>query len=98
MAIVAVRFDPTVVKVRAVAIDGGGATLTQSTDAAGVCLISISNLGGITGPKTMVYIDVEGIAPGEAGLIFDKDSSHLVAVDARDLGVEVTPARATVKQ
>ena len=98
MAIVALRFDPKVVKVRAIGIDGSGATLTQSTDASGVCLISISNLNGMTGPGTMVYIDVEGIAPGDAELLFDKTSTHLVAVDARDLGVEVTPARATVKQ
>ena len=98
MAIVTLRFDPKIVKVRAIGIDGGGATLTQSTDASGVCLISISNLNGMTGPGTLVYIDVEGIAPGEAGLLFDKDSSHLVAVDARDMGIEVTPARATVKQ
>jgi hypothetical protein len=98
MAIVALRFDPKVVKVRAIGLDGSGAMLTQSTDASGVCLISISNLSNMTGPGTLIYIDVEGIGPGDAGLLFDKESSHLVAIDARDLGVEVTPARATVKQ
>jgi general secretion pathway protein D len=98
MAIVALRFDPKVVKVRAIGIDGGGATITQSNDASGVCLISISNLGGTLSSGTLIYLDVEGVTPGDAGLLFDKDSSHLVAIDARDLGVEVTPARATVKQ
>ena len=98
MAIVALRFDPKVVKVRAIGLDGSGAMLTQSTDASGVCLISISNLSNMTGPGTLIYIDVEGIGPGDAGLLFDKESSHLVAIDARDLGVEVTLARATVKQ
>ncbi|MGH9872123.1 MAG: secretin N-terminal domain-containing protein [Pyrinomonadaceae bacterium] len=98
MAIIALRFDPKVVKVKAIGIDGGGATLTQSTDAAGVCLISISNLSSMTTPGTLIYIDVEGIALGDAALLFDKESSHLIAIDARDLGVEVTPARATVKQ
>jgi hypothetical protein len=98
MAIVALRFDPKVVKVRAIGLDGSSAMLTQSTDASGVCLISISNLSNMTGPGTLIYIDVEGIGLGDAGLLFDKDSSHLVAIDARDLGVEVTPARATVKQ
>jgi hypothetical protein len=98
MAIVALRFDPKVVKVRAVGTDGGSATLTQTTDASGVCLLSISNLSGMTGPGTLIYIDVEGIAPGDAALLFDKNSSHLVANDARDLAVEVAPARATVKQ
>jgi general secretion pathway protein D len=98
MAIVALRFDPKVVKVRAVSAGDGGARFTQSTDAAGVCLISISSLSGMTGPGTLLYIDVEGIGIGDAGLVFDKDSMHLLALDARDLAVEVTAARATVKQ
>jgi general secretion pathway protein D len=98
MAIVALRFDPKVVKVKAIALDGSKAMLTQSTDASGVCLISISNLSSTVAPGTLIYIDVEGVAIGDAGLLFDKDSSHLIAIDARDLVVEVTPARATVKQ
>jgi general secretion pathway protein D len=98
LAIVALRFDPKVVKVKAVGLDGSAAIFSQSTDPSGVCLISISNLSGMTGPGTLIYVDVEGVGPGDAGLLLDKDSSHLVATDARDLGVEVTPARATVKQ
>ena len=98
MAIVALRFDPKVVKVRAVSAGDGGASFTQSTDAAGVCLISISSLSGMTGPGTLLFVDVEGIGIGDAGLVFDKDSMHLLALDARDLAVEVTAARATVKQ
>jgi hypothetical protein len=98
MAIVALRFDPKVVKVRAIGLDGSSAMLTQSTDASGVCLISISNLSSRMAPGTLIYIDVEGVGVGDAGLLFDKDSSHLIAIDARDLGVEVMPVRATVKQ
>jgi hypothetical protein len=103
LAIVALRFDPKVVRVRAVTItDGSGAapSFTQSTDTTGVCLISISNLNGVAPmkPATLLFIDVEGVAPGEAGLLLDKDSMHLVGTDARDLSVEVTTARATVKQ
>jgi general secretion pathway protein D len=103
LAIVALRFDPKVVKVTAIsAADGNGAapSFTQSTDASGVCLISFSNLkdAGLVKPTTLVFIDVEGIAPGDAGLLLDKDSMHLVGVDARDLLVDVTTARATVKQ
>jgi general secretion pathway protein D len=97
MAIVALRFDPKIVKVRAIGVDGSSANLTQSADGLGVCLISISNLSGIKSPGTLIYIDVEGIAPGDAQLLFDTESSHLVAIDARQLGVEATPARATVK-
>jgi hypothetical protein len=98
LAIVALRFDPKIVKVRAVGVDGSSVSFTQSTDASGVCLISVSNLGGMTGPGTLIYIDVEGVGLGDAGLLLDQRSSHLVATDARDLGVEVTPVRATVKQ
>jgi hypothetical protein len=41
---------------------------------------------------------VEGVGRGNAGLLLDKDSINLVAADARNLAVEVVPARATVKQ
>jgi hypothetical protein len=101
LGIVALRFDPKVVKVRAVSSgDGGsgGASFTQTTDASGVCLISITNLSGMTGPGTLLFIDVEGIGAGDAGLLFDKDSMHLVATDARDVAVKVVPVQATVKQ
>jgi hypothetical protein len=97
MAIVALRFDPKVVKVKAIGLEGSSAVLNQSTDPSGVCLISISNLSKMA-PGTLIYIDVEGVGVGDAGLLFDKDSSHLIAIDARDLGVEVLPVRATVKQ
>jgi len=99
LAIVALRFDPKVVKVRTISSgEGGGASFTQSTDAAGVCLISISNLGGMTGPGMLLFIDVEGIGIGDAGLLLDKQSMHLVTTDARDVAVEVVPVRAIVKQ
>ena len=96
LAIMVLRFDPRVVKVRAVGVDGGGASFTQSTNAPGVCLISISS--GMTVLGTLLYIDVEGVGLGDGGLMLDRDSTHLVATDARDLGVDVTQARATVKQ
>lgn len=101
LAIIALRFDPKVVKVRAVSeagANGVGVSFTQSIDPSGVCLISLSNLSSITGSKTLLFVDVEGIGPGDTGLLLDKASTHLVATDARDLGVELLPVRATVKQ
>jgi general secretion pathway protein D len=101
LAIIALRFDSKVVKVRAVAPDGtnaSGVSFTQSNDASGVCLISISNLGALKGLGTLLFIDVEGIGAGDAGLLLDKASTHLVATDALDLAVDLTPIRATVKQ
>jgi hypothetical protein len=76
----------------------GGANFTQSTDTPGICLISITSLNGMTGPGTLLFIDVEGIGLGDAGLLLDKGSMHFVATDAKDLTVEAVPARATVKQ
>ncbi len=97
-AILAFRFDPKVVKVKAVSDASTGLNLTQSIDASGVCLISVANLNGMTGPGTLLYLDVEGVGAGEAGLSIEQKSSHLMAVDASELGIEVTPVRATVKQ
>jgi hypothetical protein len=98
MAMVALRFDPKVVRVRAVSAGDGGASFTQSTDASGVCLISLANLSGMTGPGTLLFIDVEGIGVGDAALVLDREAMHLVATDARELAVEGLPAHAIVKQ
>ncbi|HEX9425306.1 MAG TPA: secretin N-terminal domain-containing protein [Pyrinomonadaceae bacterium] len=110
LAVIALRFDPRVVKVQVVSAgslldskDGKstGASFSQSLDASGVCLISVSNLNGgasMRGTGTLLFIDVEGVGLGNAGLLLDKDSINLVPADARNLAVEVVPARATVKQ
>jgi len=100
LAIVALRFDPKVVKVRAVSerpANGAGVSFTESADPSGVYLLSFSNLNNLMASKTLLFIDVEGIGPGDAGLLLDKASTHLVATDARNLGIELVPIRATVK-
>src|ERR1051325_8226627 len=109
LALLALRFDPKVVKVNAVSgggllgsqSDGMAPTFTQSVDATGGCLISISALNSkvaIKGSGTLFFVDVEAIAEGNAGLAFDKDTLHLVATDARDITAQVTQGSATVKQ
>jgi general secretion pathway protein D len=100
LAIITLRFDPKVVKVRAIsAVDGGGApSFTQSTDASGVCLISLASLSGMTGPGTLLFIDVEGIGLGDARLVLDNGSMHLAATDAQNVMVKVLPVSVTVKQ
>ena len=101
LAMVALRFDPSVVKVQAVSAEGGSGapTFNQSTDAPGVCLISISGLGSVTAQGSiLLYVDVMGVGPGDAALLLDKDAMHLVGTDARNVAVEVTPVRAIVKQ
>ena len=111
LATLALRFDPKIVKVRTVSagtllarVKEGkepGVSLTQSINETGICLVSISNLNSVAsikGEGVLLFIEVEALAPGDAGIIFDKDAMHFVATDARDVGVEVSPVRATVKQ
>lgn len=110
MAMVALRFDPKVVRVTGVTAGtmlGGGAgkgtipSLTQSIDPTGVCLISISSLNGaaaMQGAGTLVFIDVEAVGVGDAAFAFESGAMHLVATDARDVAIEALPARAVVKQ
>lgn len=107
LALLALRFDPKVVKVHAltagnVVTPADGAPLfTPSIDASGVCLISISSLNGkasFGGSGPLMFIDVEAIAAGNASFVFDKERLHLVATDARDVVYEVVQGTATVKQ
>jgi general secretion pathway protein D len=108
LVLVALRFDPKVVKVHAVTAGTlvGTATdaaplFTPSIDASGVCLISISSLNGkmsFGGSGPLIFIDVEAIGAGNAALVFDKERLHLVATDAKDVVSEVIQGTATVKQ
>lgn len=114
MAVLALRFDPKVVKVNSVSAGkllsgvnaqgvatGALPSVTQSVDPAGVCLISISSLNGaaaMLGEGTLVFIEIEGVGAGDAALVFEKGAMHLVATDAREVVLETIPARAIVKQ
>lgn len=108
---VAFRFDPKVLKVRTVSVgtlmarvksgSEPSASITQSIDPAGICLVSISNLNGVAsikGEGVLLFIEVEALAPGDAGITFEKAAMHFVGTDARDVVVEVSPVRAMVKQ
>jgi hypothetical protein len=107
LVMLALRFDPKIVKINTVtpgdllaAQPDAAPSITQSVDA-GVCLISISALNGkaaIKGSGALVFIEVEAIDSGDAAFVFDKDSLHLVATDARDIALEVAQGRAIVKQ
>lgn len=106
LALLALRFDPKVVKVNALTAGTllgpaeGSPLFTPSIDATGVCLISISSLNGkasFGGSGPLLFIDVEAIGAGNAALVFDKERLHLVATDARDVVSEVTQGTATVK-
>ncbi len=108
LALLALRFDPKVVKVHAVTagtLVGSPAdaapVFTPSIDASGVCLISISSMNGkmsFGGSGPLIFIDVEALAVGNASLVFDKERLHLVATDAKDVVSEILQGTATVKQ
>ena len=108
LALLALRFDPKVVKVHALTAGTliGTSTdaapiFTPSIDAGGVCLISISSLNGkisFGGSGPLLFIDIEAIGAGDASLVFDKERMHLVAADAKDVVSEILQGTATVKQ
>jgi len=108
LALLALRFDPKVVKVHAVTAGSllgtpadAAPLFTPSIDVSGVCLISISSLNGkmsFGGSGPLIFIDVEAIGAGNASLVFDKERLHLVATDAKDVVSELVQGTATVKQ
>ena len=108
LALLALKFDPKVVKVNAVTAGTLLSTapesaplFTPSIDASGVCMISISALNGkgvFKGSGPLLFIDVEAVGPGDAALTFVKETMHLVATDARDITSELVQGTAIVKQ
>jgi hypothetical protein len=104
-ALFAIRFDPKVVKVTTISAGTllgieNAPGFTQSIDPTGMCLISISGLNGQTAVKgtgSLFFIEVEGIADGDALLILDDASSHVVATDAKDLTSKLSLGSVTVK-
>jgi hypothetical protein len=51
----------------------------------------------MTGPGTLLFIDVEAIGPGDARLSLDNGAMHLAATDAQSVTVRALPVSATVK-
>jgi hypothetical protein len=105
LAVLALRFNPKVVKVTSISsgtLLPGGQTpsLTQSIDRTGVCLISVSALNGaspIQGTRALVLIQVEAIGAGDAAFSFDKETMRLIAMDAREVIIDLAPWRTLVK-
>lgn len=108
LALLALKFDPKVIKVHSVTAGnllqttGGTAPLvTPSIDASGTCMISISSLNGkasFRGSGPLLFIDLEAIGAGDASLVLVKETLHLVATDARDISSQVVQGTAIVKQ
>jgi hypothetical protein len=66
-----------------------------------VCLISLSALNSkvsINGVGDLLFVDLEAVGEGNAGLIFDQATLHLVATDARDIVTQMSQGTITVRQ
>ncbi|HEY2964642.1 MAG TPA: secretin N-terminal domain-containing protein [Pyrinomonadaceae bacterium] len=108
LALLALKFDPKVVKVNSVTAGSllsssadSAPLFTPSIDASGVCMISISALNGkasFKGSGALLFIDLEAVGAGNAALTFVKETLHLVATDARDVVSEIVQGTATVKE
>ncbi len=102
LAVVALKFNPKVVKVTGVSLAtvSGKEGQTTSIDPSGLCLVTLSNLVAAqsSAPGTILLIEVEAVAGGDAGFMFDKAAMHLIAADGRAVILDAFPVRATVKQ
>ena len=105
LAVVMLRFDPNVIKINNVTLgklftDAKTApTITQSPTEKGVFLVSLAALPGsaISGQGSLLNIEVEGVAAGEAKLEFDISNVHLVSSDGRSTVLQLAPMSLTVK-
>jgi hypothetical protein len=63
-------------------------------------MISISTLNAAVPMTagTLLLIEIEGLTPGDSGLGFNKETMHLVAIDARDVVLDLKHGALTVKQ
>jgi general secretion pathway protein D len=104
LAVLALRFDPKVVRVTAVSAgtlfgSGKAPILTQSIDANGMCLLSLSANGALMhGSGPLVFLQVEAIGAGETGITLDKGNLHLVALDGREVVLELAQGPTLVRQ
>jgi general secretion pathway protein D len=110
MAILALRFNPKVIRMKGVSAatsltaDNGNQesspAMSQSIDATGLCLVSLSNLRSAASLKDSglwLLIDVEALTAGDAGLAFDANATQFMATDAGNIALALSPVHVTVK-
>jgi len=107
MAVIALRFDPRVIKITSIAAGSlfngslNAPTITKTIDDKGLILVSITpGVGTIpmNGEGSLLKIDFEAVGAGESALAFDTGNVHLVAADGGSLVLQLGQARVTVKQ
>ncbi len=105
LAVVMLRFDPNVIKINSVTLGKlfgdpkSAPSITQSPTEKGVFLVSLAAPIGsaISGQGSLLNIEVEAVAAGEAKLEFDISNVHLVSSDGRSTVLQLAPMSLTVK-
>ncbi|HLR06521.1 MAG TPA: cohesin domain-containing protein, partial [Pyrinomonadaceae bacterium] len=106
MAVLTMRFDPSVIKIKSVAAGSiflntkVAPTITQSIDEHGLMLVSLTPAAGsaVNGEGALLSFEVEAIGAGDSALVFDLTNVHLVASDGRYVTLQIEPIKLTVKQ
>jgi general secretion pathway protein D len=105
-ALLALRFDPRTIVVRAVTkgpADAKGITpaIMQSIDPYGLLLVSVSPSGDVssaTGARVLLFLDIEAIAPGESKLVFDPTDMYLNAANGHSVQLKLLPTSLMLKR
>jgi len=105
LAVIALRFDPQVVKVKSVSAGSIFANvktapaLTQSIDEHGILLVSLTPADGsmVNGEGSLLNVDVEANGVGNSALAFDLANVHVVAKDGRPTALQIEQGSLTVK-
>jgi len=104
LAMFALKFDPKVLKVNSITAGSifglqpdSAPVINQSIDPTGICFISVSSMNKtpIKGSGSIIIIEVEAVGAGDASLVFDKETLHLIGVDARDVTPQLVQGAAT---
>jgi len=106
LAVLTMRFDPNVIKIKSVSAGSifatvkAAPTITQSIDEHGMMLVSLAPAAGsaVSGEGALLTFEVEAIGTGDSGLAFDLANVHLVASDGRNVVLQIEPIKLTVRQ
>ncbi|MEA2206160.1 MAG: ral secretion pathway protein [Blastocatellia bacterium] len=107
LAVIALRFDPRVLKITNIspgALFAGATTLptiTKSIDEKGMLVVSITagpGSGSMIGQGPLLKIDFEAVGAGDGAVSFDTGNVHLIAADGRSLVLQLGQSVLTVKQ
>ncbi|HVS83512.1 MAG TPA: secretin N-terminal domain-containing protein [Pyrinomonadaceae bacterium] len=106
LAVLTMRFDPNVIKIKSVSAGSifatakAAPTIMQSIDEHGMMLVSLAPAAGsaVSGEGALLTFEVEAIGTGDSALAFDLANVHLVASDGRNVVLQLEPIKLTVKQ